>query len=559
MNASDVVRMHRNRTLFFYNQYQSLTAANLPKPSSFEDNVDSLIGGQPTVMNFRIMDPIPEQFSERPFGEFYLQKAIILSIEDMLRFVASSGFGPTKTARFFYLWFFTLASGFNWVTDKILVSGTKDTWNWNTKYTLPFDKDILLWMTHLIIDLLPNFIPGVNLDPYIYLRNECFNFTGNELNETLEKVRVDGHWSDFLEQWNTWKAYRDSDGNVGASAVPPDSSLPNGSQTLDVSTTTDDPNDFTDPYKWVPLKVLGAKKNYLTYGWGDVLSSCLTSGNSSEILTNVQEYYPGDATSADDGSARALEIAEVISITGSLTDEQKIVAEFWAGGPTTVTPPGMFIWFWKEYIKCTILNEQKETSKCLLSGFDLAINLFETSRLIWQLKKDNMQARPIQEIRRMYRGVSLTNWDGTSVLGEAWTPFQELDFVTPPFPDFPSGHSGFSQSFANVMTSWFGATIPNMPSSLGDLRLLSPMFQDGSIQYQAYGAFTIGSGRSQIQSGSVPSQAITLSWSSWQSLADSAGISRKYGGIHATSAHTSSQALANALHTKINTNWAIQK
>jgi hypothetical protein len=38
-------------------------------------------------------------------------------------------------------------------------------------------------------------------------------------------------------------------------------------------------------------------------------------------------------------------------------------------------------------------------------------------------------------------------------------------------------------------------------------------------------------------------------------MADSAGISRKYGGIHATSAHTGSQALANELFDIVQTHW----
>ena len=55
-----------------------------------------------------------------------------------------------------------------------------------------------------------------------------------------------------------------------------------------------------------------------------------------------------------------------------------------------------------------------------------------------------------------------------------------------------------------------------------------------------------------IQHNVVPSDDITLSFSDWNSLANSAGISRKYGGIHATSAHTASVALANELHTRLN-------
>jgi hypothetical protein len=375
------------------------------------------------------------------------------------------------------------------------------------------------------------------------------DWTVAELDARLLSVKSDGNWTDWEAAWDTWYTNRGSDGSVAAAVPPSDSELPNGSQTLEVSTTTDNPNDFSEPQKWVPLRIGGAKKNYLTYGWGDVTSTGLSASQETTILDAAQAYFPGTA-------ARETEIAEVVSLTENLSETQKMIAEFWAGGPFTVSPPGMLVWFWRQYVAAIDTAHIQGLSTFFYSGLELAISLFETGRLVWHSKKDNMQARPIQDIRRMYRGQTLTNYDGTSILGEAWVPFQETNFVTPPFPDFPSGHSAFSQTFANVMNKWFGPTIQDRQRSLDTLKLLSPIFS--TPQQNPFGTFYIPLESSQIQP-TIPSGILRFMYSTWQAMADEAGISRKYGGIHATSAHTGSQALANELTNTIDSVWSIQK
>jgi hypothetical protein len=266
-------------------------------------------------------------------------------------------------------------------------------------------------------------------------------------------------------------------------------------------------------------------------------------------MTTIQAaaapFYTGNNT-----PARQAEISTIVGYTASLTDEQKVNAEFWAGGPYTVSPPGMFVWFWKTFIT----TRSPSLDKLFFSGLDLAIHLFETGRVVWALKTQYMEARPIQEIRRLYRGQTLTKYDGTSIQGESWMPYQVPTFVTPPFADFTSGHSGFSQSFANVMNAWFGAAIPTTePIAMTDLQLLSPTFL--SPQSNPLGQFTIVSGASEVQPLVVPAESITFRWTTWADIALSAGLSRQYGGIHAISAHQGSVAAANALHTTLQSYW----
>ena len=89
---------------------------------------------------------------------------------------------------------------------------------------------------------------------------------------------------------------------------------------------------------------------------------------------------------------------------------------------------------------------------------------------------------------------------------------------------------------------------------------ITPDSYDGSYVLETggvFGTFVFGVGASLIQSGVVPAAPVTLSWSSWDEMAESAGISRKYGGIHATSAHTGSVAAANVLHTVLGERFRI--
>jgi hypothetical protein len=90
-----------------------------------------------------------------------------------------------------------------------------------------------------------------------------------------------------------------------------------------------------------------------------------------------------------------------------------------------------------------------------------------------------------------------------------WVPYQKRNFVTPAFPGFVSGHSTFSRSAAEVLTSATGT--PYVPGGLGEA--LIP--KDTQL------TFEVG-----------PSVAFPLQWATWYDAADQAGQSRLWGGIH---------------------------
>ena len=144
-------------------------------------------------------------------------------------------------------------------------------------------------------------------------------------------------------------------------------------------------------------------------------------------------------------------------------------------------------------------------------------------------------------------------------------PYQEASFVTPAFPDFPSGHSHFSRAFANVLCRWFPLVSPALLRRrlpLFDSHVVSPILTppgilDATANRTACMVFVVAKGCSRIQPREVPGSEITKQWSSWADMAQDAGLSRLYGGIHAMSAHVGSVAVADALHGVLEDAWGI--
>jgi hypothetical protein len=140
-----------------------------------------------------------------------------------------------------------------------------------------------------------------------------------------------------------------------------------------------------------------------------------------------------------------------------------------------------------------------------------------------------------------------------------------LNFVSPPFADFPSGHSYFSKAFANTMTWWFNSNhiyageLPVVERRISKAQLvqLSPIFSNmpTASTTMEFGAFPVPAGGSEIQPDVVPATPITFSFETWSELATQVGLSRLYGGIHCISAHSSSQAVADFLFPLILSKW----
>ncbi len=136
------------------------------------------------------------------------------------------------------------------------------------------------------------------------------------------------------------------------------------------------------------------------------------------------------------GSAQfVVELDEVYSVSQGLTDEQKRIADFWADGPGTFTPPG----HWNA-ITLDLLRGRSLSTRATARLF-AALNTAQADAFIacWDTKYHYWYVRPVTAIR--------------ALRDPAWLPY----VVTPPFPGYVSGHSSTSGAAATVLSSFFPA------------------------------------------------------------------------------------------------------
>ena len=483
-----------------------------------------------------------------------------VGLDNLLNNMASTGTGPTVSSRLMYLWVASVAQAWNWVCSDSRVAGTHDGWNWDwnpTAGTGPggialaqlSDCDCIIW-TSKAIDYITPFI--VSSAP------SCtYNYSATD----VARVQTAGQWDAWKTQFDSWLAARQLDGSAAAKTTMPVSTasavmpvsmnavsgaanwMDTTQKTIVVNQVSTDISSFPEPQGWARLTINGNTQKYTTWLWDTVRSTCLTPSNEQDITMTVGAPLSG--------TERDTEIDEVKTIAGNLTDTQKIQAEFWAGSTLgTISPPLMSMWLWKEYMRCSSVA----CPVLVFSLLDLSIHMFEGGRMTWGLKGLYMQDRPIQEIRRRYTGQQISSWNGL-VDGGLWTPYQPSNFVTPPFPDFPSGHSNFTKGFALTMTKWFGANIVKTTTTYDNLPLMTTVIT--SNQTAPYGDFTIAAGASSIQPGVTPAVPVVFSFSNWDQIADAAGVSRIYGGIHTENANTASQISADLTHILIDSTWNI--
>ena len=198
---------------------------------------------------------------------------------------------------------------------------------------------------------------------------------------------------------------------------------------------------------------------------------------------------------------------DLITISANLTDEQKMIAEYWANGPRTELPPGHWDLF-GEFVSRRDNHTVDDDAKMF---FVLTNAIFDAGIAAWDAKRAFDSVRPIQAIPYLFHGQQITAWrpfHGTQTFdGSLWIPYQMTTFPTPPFPEYISGHSTFSAAGARILK----------------LFTHSDKFGD---------SVTFAAGSSNTEPGLTPKQEVTLSWATFIDAANQAGISRRYGGIH---------------------------
>jgi hypothetical protein len=255
------------------------------------------------------------------------------------------------------------------------------------------------------------------------------------------------------------------------------------------------PDQIIDPNRWQPLRgPTGIIQTYLAPHWGLVTPFALTSPD---------QFRPEEPALFPD--PRYHQQAEAIRrLSARLTDRDKVIAEYWADGPSTETPPG----HWSLLAQHVSRRDRHGMDDDVRMFFVLGNALLDASIAVWECKVAYDYVRPITALHFIYGETLIEAWAG---------PFQGTRLIrgkdfrsyiaTPPFAEYTSGHSAFSSASAEVLTlftgsPWFGAS------------------------------HTFKAGASSIEPNAVPRKDITLTWPTFVAAADQAGLSRRLGGIH---------------------------
>lgn len=180
------------------------------------------------------------------------------------------------------------------------------------------------------------------------------------------------------------------------------------------------------------------------------------------------------------------EAKEVYTISKMATEEQKAIANFWDCNPFALHPYGHYmqaikkmspVGHWLCIAQKAAEEKQLDVSSTSRLYTQLAVGLFDALIYCWKLKYQYQFIRPEHFI--------------TKTIDPHWEPLLQ----SPPFPEFPSGHSVISATAAVILT-----------------RELGPMVfvDDAELAWN------------------IPPRRFASFWAA----ADEAAMSRVYGGIH---------------------------
>jgi hypothetical protein len=289
------------------------------------------------------------------------------------------------------------------------------------------------------------------------------------------------------------------------------------------------------------------------------LSSLLDPAN-----TNMIDISPGaignNPLGSNDGTGHPVNPATGLPYPPQpvrIGDYGRVIAEFWADGPESETPPG----HWNvlaNHVSDVTTNRRIGGTGPVVDELEWDVKMYlglngaehDAAIAAWNHKGVHDSVRPISAIRFMgHAGQSsdtnlpsyntnglplipgLIELSGTNVMiyawpGEpadptnqvsgaqwvqaaSWVPYQKKTFVTPPFAGFISGHSTYSRAGAEFMSRFTGSIY--FPSGLYEFVAFS----------NDYLTFERG-----------PSTDVRLQCATYYDAADQAGQSRLWGGIH---------------------------
>lgn len=218
------------------------------------------------------------------------------------------------------------------------------------------------------------------------------------------------------------------------------------------------------------------------------------------VLDSASQFRPAPPVVYDtaNGSAFYKEAYQVYSAIRNPNEGDSATAWYWDDNPNTSVTDGHITYFlqknsppghWVQIAGSVAEKEQYDPIKTASLISKTAIAVFDAIISCWEAKYHYNYVRPETFINKY--------------IDKDWQPLIQ----TPPFPEYPSGHSAISACAASVLTEIVGDNYS---------------FQDST---------------------EVPYGRPVRTFRSFQEASDQAGISRLYGGIHFKSALDTGRAM----------------
>lgn len=174
-------------------------------------------------------------------------------------------------------------------------------------------------------------------------------------------------------------------------------------------------------------------------------------------LKSADQFRPGPPPALGSDQLND-ELHEVIRLHENLSNEEKALVEFMRDGPHSVQQAGHWLIFARHISRRNKYNVDDDVKLYFLT-MNAAMDAFIAC---WDAKMHYDFARPQALIQSLYPNDSLNGWMGEGkgwgkISGKEWRPYSPSNFLCPPFPSYPSGHSAVSGACSQVLIKFTGS------------------------------------------------------------------------------------------------------
>lgn len=138
----------------------------------------------------------------------------------------------------------------------------------------------------------------------------------------------------------------------------------------------------------------------------------------------------------------------VVDTTAELTEEQRQIALFWADNAAMTGTPAFH---WMSVLAQMIGQRQLGAAAAAQVSATMSLAIADAFIATWREKYRSLTVRPVTYLRRVF------------------DPRFQTVVITPPFPEYPSGHSTQSGAAAAVLTRLVGDSLPFADSTQRDI------------------------------------------------------------------------------------------